>query len=165
MAKKSLYRCEWCHGDPLYQQYHDEEWGVPLHDDQTLFEFLCLEGAQAGLAWITVLKKRAAYKKLFDNFEIKKVARYSDAKLEKLLTNPAIIRNRLKTYAMRNNAQVALAVQQEFGSLNNYFWQWVDHQPRQNRWQSLKELPATSEISDALSKDLKKCKFFVSDTP
>jgi len=158
-------RCSWCIGDPLYQQYHDKEWGVPIFDDQVLFEFLLLEGAQAGLAWITVLRKREGYRKAFDQFDAGKIACYSDNKLDKLLKNPAIIRNRLKVYSARTNAQAFLKVQEEFGSFSNYIWQFVDGVPLQNTWRSLSELPATAPQSDVMSKDLKQRDFkFVGST-
>ncbi len=158
-------RCTWCGDDPLYQQYHDEEWGVPVYDDQKLFEFLILEGAQAGLAWITVLRKREGYRKAFADFDVNKVARFSDKKLDKLLLNPEIIRNRLKVYSARTNAQALIKVQKEFGSFSDYIWGFVDHQPIQNQWQSLKEIPASTDVSDQLSKDLKKRGFkFVGST-
>lgn len=158
-------RCSWCGTDPLYVDYHDREWGVPVWDDQTLFEFLILEGAQAGLSWITVLRKREAYRKLFDGFDAKKIARYRDNKLEKLLTNPAIIRNRLKVFGARKNALAFLEVQAEKGSFANYIWDFVDGTPIQNQWKSMKQVPATSPISDALSKDMKKRGFtFVGST-
>ncbi|MBT3412266.1 MAG: DNA-3-methyladenine glycosylase I [Halieaceae bacterium] len=158
-------RCTWCGTDPLYMQYHDEEWGVPVWDDQTLFEFLILEGAQAGLSWITVLKKRKAYRKLFDHFNANKVARYTDNKLEKLLLNPAIIRNRLKVFGARKNAIAFLEVQAEKGSFANYIWDFVDGTPMQNQWKSMSQVPATTDISDALSKDMKKRGFtFVGST-
>lgn len=165
MTNKILSRCGWCHGDSLYEQYHDQEWGVPLHDDQRLFEFLCLEGAQAGLAWITVLRKRTAYRELFDLFDIATVANYSDKKLEQLLSNPAIIRNRLKVYSARNNAKAVMAIQNEFGSLNEFLWRYVNHQPIQNRYARLEDVPAETELSRQLSKDLKKRGFnFVGPT-
>jgi len=158
-------RCTWCGTDPLYMQYHDDEWGVPVWDDQTLFEFLILEGAQAGLSWITVLKKREAYRKLFSNFDVQKVARYTDNKLEKHLQNPAIIRNRLKVYGARKNAIAFLEVQAEKGSFANYIWDFVDGTPIQNNWKSMAQVPATTEISDALGKDMKKRGFtFVGST-
>ena len=158
-------RCTWCGTDPLYMQYHDEEWGVPVWDDQTLFEFLILEGAQAGLSWITVLKKREAYRKLFDHFNANKVARHTDNKLEKLLLNPAIIRNRLKVFGARKNAIAFLEVQAEKGSFANYIWDFVDGTPMQNQWKSMSQVPATTDISDALSKDMKKRGFtFVGST-
>ncbi len=158
-------RCDWCGDDPLYVRYHDEEWGVPIHDDKKLFEFLILEGAQAGLAWITVLRKREGYRKLFDGFDVDKVARYTDSKLEKLLLDPRIIRNRLKVYGARKNARAFLDVQESHGSFCNYIWGFIDDSPIQNQWQSLQEVPATSPISDALSKDMKKRGFtFVGST-
>lgn len=158
-------RCGWCGSDPLYVDYHDTEWGVPVRDDQTLFEFLILEGAQAGLSWITILRKREAYRQLFDNFDAQKIARYSDKKLDKLLLNPGIIRNRLKVYGARKNARAFLDVQQQHGSFSAYIWGFVDNRPIQNGWQSMREVPATSPISDALSKDMKKRGFtFVGST-
>lgn len=158
-------RCTWCGSDPLYVQYHDEEWGVPVRDDETLFEFLILEGAQAGLSWITVLRKREAYRELFDGFDVSKIARYRDSKLDKLLLNPAIIRNRLKVYGARKNAQAFLKVQEEKGSFSDYIWDFVDGTPIQNKRKSMSEVPATSPISDALSKDMKKRGFtFVGST-
>lgn len=158
-------RCNWCGSDPLYVNYHDQEWGVPVRDDLTLFEFLILEGAQAGLAWITVLRKREGYRKAFNDFDPQKVARYTDKKLDKLLQNPAIIRNRLKVYGARTNARAFLAIQEEFSSFSDYIWDFVDGQPVQNRWKSLKQVPATSPVSDKLSKDMKKRGFtFVGST-
>lgn len=158
-------RCTWCGDDPLYVSYHDGEWGVPVRNDQTLFEFLILEGAQAGLSWITILRKREYYRALFDQFDAQKVARYSDKKLDKLLLNPQIIRNRLKVYGARKNARAFLEVQQERGSFSDYIWDFVDGQPIQNHWRSIRDVPATSTISDALSKDMKKRGFtFVGST-
>jgi DNA-3-methyladenine glycosylase I len=161
----SLKRCDWCSGDPLYQQYHDTEWGIPVTDDTTLFEFLILEGAQAGLSWLTILKKREGYRQAFANFNPTKVARFSDEKLEKLLLDPAIVRNRLKVYSARTNARLFIDIQQQAGSFSNYLWDFVDHKPIENHWHSLAELPATTEQSDAISKDLKKRGFkFVGST-
>lgn len=158
-------RCRWCGEDPLYIEYHDKEWGVPVRDDGTLFEFLLLEGAQAGLSWITILRKREGYRKLFDEFDPEKVARYTDARLEKILKNPSIIRNKLKVFGARKNARAFLAVQAEFGSFSDYIWGFVDGQPIQNRWKSMADVPATSDVSDALSKDMKKRGFtFVGST-
>ena len=158
-------RCTWCGSDPLYVQYHDNEWGVPVWDDETLFEFLILEGAQAGLSWITVLRKREAYRKLFADFDANKVARFTDARLEKLLLNPAIIRNRLKVFGARKNARAFLEVQAEKGSFANYIWDFVDGQAIQNNWKSMSQVPATSPVSDAISKDMKKRGFtFVGST-
>lgn len=164
MAKEKI-RCGWCLKDDLYKQYHDEEWGVPLHDDDKLFELLCLEGAQAGLSWYTVLSKRDNYRKAFDQFNAKKIANYDDAKAETLLQNPGIIRNRLKVYAFIQNAKAFLAVQKEFGSFDKYIWQFVGGKPILNRRATLKEVPAKTELSDAMSKDLLKRGFkFVGST-
>lgn len=148
-------RCGWCGDDELYVRYHDEEWGVPLRDDRALFEFLVLEGAQAGLAWITVLRKREGYRAAFDNFEPSKVARYSDRRLNQLLENPRIIRNRLKVFSARQNARAFLAVQEEWGSFADYIWHFVDGKPVQNRWRRMADVPATTPLSDRISKDLK----------
>ena len=158
-------RCTWCGEDPLYVSYHDDEWGVPVRDDATLFEFIILEGAQAGLSWITVLKKREAYRQAFDGFDARKVARYSDKKLDKLLLNPGIIRNRLKVYGARKNARAFLEVQAEKGSFAEYIWDFVDGTPVQNRWKTMADVPATTPVSDALSKDMKRRGFtFVGST-
>jgi len=158
-------RCEWAGSDPLYVAYHDQEWGVPLHEDRRLFEMLVLEGAQAGLAWITILRKRENYRRAFDGFDPRKIARYTDRRLEKLLGNDGIVRNRLKVAAARTNAKAFLAVQEEFGSFDRYIWQFVVGGPLQNRRRELKDLPATTPDSDAMSKDLKKRGFtFVGST-
>lgn len=158
-------RCAWCGTDTLYMDYHDREWGVPVRDDSTLFEFLLLEGAQAGLAWITVLRKREGYRALFDGFDAQKVARYTDARLERLLGDERIIRNRLKVYGARTNARAFLQVQEEFGSFSDYIWGFVDGQPIQNRRKNLRDVPATSPESDALSRDMKQRGFtFVGST-
>lgn len=158
-------RCTWCGEDPLYVAYHDEEWGVPTRDDRKLFEFIILEGAQAGLAWITVLKKREGYRDLFDNFDAQKIARYSDKKLDKILLNARIIRNRLKVYGARKNALAFLQVQEEFGCFSDYIWAFVDGKPMQTKWKSQADLPATTSISDTISKDMKKRGFtFVGST-
>jgi DNA-3-methyladenine glycosylase I len=158
-------RCGWCGTDPLYMDYHDKEWGVPRLDDASLFEMLVLEGAQAGLAWITVLRKREGYRELFDGFDANRIARYTDRKLDKLLLDPRIIRNRLKVYGTRQNARAFLAVQEEVGSFSDYIWRFVDHRPIQNNWRSLREVPATTVVSDLLSGDLKKRGFtFVGST-
>jgi DNA-3-methyladenine glycosylase I len=149
-------RCQWAGNDPLYQKYHDEEWGVPLHDDQKLFEMLILEGAQAGLSWITILRKRENYRKAFLNFDPVKVAKFDSKKIEQLIQNEGIIRNRLKINAAVTNAKFFLEVKKEFGSFDEYLWRFVDGKPVQNRRRSIKEIPARTEISDALSKDLKK---------
>ena len=160
-----ISRCGWCGNDPLYIDYHDKEWGVPVKDDATLFEFLILEGAQAGLSWITILRKRAGYSALFDNFDAQKVARYSDRKLEKILKDPAIVRNRLKVFGARKNARAFLDVQEEFGSFSDYIWGFVDGKPIQNRRKSMADVPATTPISDAISKDMKRRGFtFVGST-
>jgi DNA-3-methyladenine glycosylase I len=158
-------RCTWCTEDPLYVTYHDQEWGVPVRDDHTLFEFLILEGAQAGLSWITILRKREGYRALFDNFDVDKIARYSDKKLDKLLLDPRIIRNRLKVYGARKNARAFLEIQQSHGSFSDYIWDFVDGQPIQNQPKSMRDVPATTPISDKLSKDMKKRGFtFVGST-
>ena len=158
-------RCDWCGSDPLYVDYHDTEWGMPTRDDQALFELLLLEGAQAGLAWITILRKREGYRALFDDFDANKVARYTDRKLDKLLQDPRIVRNRLKVYGARKNARAFLAVQEQHGSFSDYIWGFVDGDPIQNNWPSLREVPANTPISDSISKDLKKRGFtFVGST-
>jgi DNA-3-methyladenine glycosylase I len=159
-------RCPWSVGvSDDYLTYHDNEWGVPARDDQTQFEFLILEGAQAGLSWSTVLHKRAGYRKAFARFDPVKVARFTDQKLQKLRANPGIIRNRLKIEATRTNARAFLEVQAEFGTFSEYIWGFVDGEPVQNRWRSQKQVPATSPVSEALSKDLKKRGFkFVGST-
>lgn len=149
-------RCDWAGSDPLYISYHDEEWGVPLHDDRKLFEMLILEGAQAGLSWITVLRKRENYRQAFANFDPVKVASYDEQKVAELLLNPGIIRNKLKVRATIKNAQVFLQIQEEFGSFDRYIWQFVGGKPINNAWKSMKEIPARSAESDAMSKDLKK---------
>jgi DNA-3-methyladenine glycosylase I len=147
-------RCGWVSNDPLYIQYHDLEWGVPVHDDRVIFEFLMLEGAQAGLSWSTILKKRQNYRQAFDHFDPEKVARYDDTKIAELLANPGIVRNRLKIQAAITNARAFLAVKDEFGSFDQYIWQFVGGQPRHNRWTFLAEIPAKTPESDRLSKDL-----------
>ena len=158
-------RCEWAGTDPLYIAYHDQEWGVPVHDDRLLFEFLILEGAQAGLSWSTILNKRENYRRAFDNFDPHKVAAYDEEKVARLLADPGIVRNRLKVRSAIRNAQAFLRLQQEFGSFDAYVWQFVGGQPRQNRWQSLAEVPAETDESRSLSKDLKKRGFnFVGPT-
>jgi DNA-3-methyladenine glycosylase I len=155
------HRCAWCGSDPLYVAYHDEEWGVPVHDEVTLFEFLTLEGAQAGLSWITILKKRENYRKAFDGFDIQKIAQDDDAKIQALLQNPGIVRNRLKVASVIKNARVVLQIQEEFGSFDAFIWRYVDGKPRQNAWKTLSEIPPHTPESDAMSKDLKKrgCSF------
>jgi DNA-3-methyladenine glycosylase I len=158
-------RCEWAGSDPLYLDYHDYEWGVPLHDDRKIFEMLMLEGVQAGLSWLTVLKKRENYRKAFDNFDPRKVAQYDGKKIQELLANEGIIRNKLKIRSAIQNARAFLAVQREFGSFDAYIWQFVGGDPMQNSWKSLSELPAQTPESEAMSNDLKKRGFnFVGPT-
>lgn len=158
-------RCGWCGTDPLYIAYHDKEWGVPVHDDRTLFEFLVLEGAQAGLSWITILRKREAYREAFDEFDPEKVARYDRRKLERLLQNPGIVRNRLKIESAVKNARAFLKVQEEFDGFARYQWGFVGGKPLTNRREALSQIPARTEVSDAFSKDLKKRGFnFVGST-
>ncbi|MEM8659879.1 MAG: DNA-3-methyladenine glycosylase I [Pseudomonadota bacterium] len=158
-------RCRWCGDDPLYVAYHDSEWGVPSYDDRHLFEMLILEGAQAGLSWITVLRKREGYRQLFDGFDAQRIARYTDGKLEKILKDERIIRNRLKVFGARKNARAFLKTQEEVGSFSDYLWKYVDFKPIQNNFKRFEDVPATSDISDALSKDLKKRGFtFVGST-
>ena len=158
-------RCQWAGTDPLYRAYHDEEWGVPVHDDRKLFEMLILEGAQAGLAWITILRKRENYREAFDGFDPEKIARYTDKRLAKLLSDEGIVRNRLKVAAVRTNARAFLAVQREFGSFDKYIWQFVGGRQVQNSRRALKDLPALTVESDEMSKDLKKRGFkFVGST-
>jgi DNA-3-methyladenine glycosylase I len=158
-------RCAWCGDQLLYKSYHDNEWGVPVHDDRLLFEFLILEGAQAGLNWLTILKKREGYRKAFDRFDIQKVAAYTPKDIERLLNDPGIVRNRLKIRAAVKNAQGALAIIEEFGSLDAFFWRYVDGTPIQNGWRTIDEVPANTDRSDAMGKDLKKRGFsFVGST-
>ncbi len=158
-------RCEWGTSSPLYIEYHDTEWGVPVHDERKLFEFLILEGAQAGLSWSTILNKRQAYMQAFDNFEPAKVASYDDAKVLQLLANPGIVRNRLKIQAAIQNARSYIAVQNQYGSFDTYIWQFVDGKSILNSWKSLQEIPAATKESDAMSKELKKRGFtFVGST-
>ncbi len=162
---QNITRCNWATNDPLYIKYHDEEWGAPVHDDRLLFEFLILEGAQAGLSWITILKKRENYRKAFDNFNAKKIAIYDGKKIESLLSNEGIIRNKLKINAAVQNAKAYLDVQKEFGDFDKYIWQFIGGQPKKNSPQSLKEIPAKTRESDAMSIDLKKRGFkFVGST-
>ncbi|HEY5746792.1 MAG TPA: DNA-3-methyladenine glycosylase I [Chryseolinea sp.] len=165
MAPQEKIRCPWSLGFDQYIEYHDKEWGVPVHDDNVHFEFLILEGAQAGLSWSTILKKREGYRKAFANFDPKKVARFTEAKLEKLLLDPSIVRNRLKVYAAVNNAKRFLEVQKEFGTFDKYIWEFVGGKPIVNKLKTLKEIQPTSPESDALSKDLIKRGFkFVGST-
>lgn len=149
-------RCSWCGDDPLYRRYHDNEWGVPLHDDRALFEFLVLEGAQAGLSWITILRKRENYRAAFDNFDVARIARYNASKIESLLQDPGIVRNRLKVNAAVTNAQKFLEVQDEFGSFDAFIWRFVDSKPKQNAWRSLTDIPSSTPESDAMSRELKR---------
>lgn len=151
-----LIRCGWCEKDDLYRKYHDEEWGKPVYDDETIFQFLVLESFQAGLSWYTILKKRENFKRAFDDFNYDIIATYSEDKVEDLMNNAGIIRNRLKILATINNAQRFQEVQKEFGSFSKYIWSFVDGKPIVNHPKNLSEVPATTEISDALSKDLKK---------
>jgi DNA-3-methyladenine glycosylase I len=158
-------RCRWCGTDPLYVRYHDEEWGVPVHDDRRHFEFLILEGAQAGLSWSTILKKREHYRKAFAGFDPSRVARYGRRDVARLMKNPGIVRNRLKIESAAKNARAFLAVQEEFGSFDRYVWPFVGGRPIQNRRRHMREVPATTPESDALSRDLKKRGFtFVGST-
>lgn len=159
------HRCGWCVGDDLYESYHDKEWGVPVKDDDTLFEFLILETFQAGLSWITVLKKRDNFREAFDYFDYKKIAKYDEKKIESLLQNEGIIRNKLKVRATISNAVAFMKVQEEFGSFSSYIWGFVDGQPIKNKFKNYKEAPANTALSDTLSKDLKKRGFkFVGST-
>ena len=163
MAEK--IRCKWCVGIPIYEQYHDEEWGVPVFEDQKLFEFLILETFQAGLSWITVLKKRESFRRAFDDFDYKKVALYSEEKVQELLQDVGIIRNQLKIRAAISNALAFMEIQNEFGSFSKYSWQFVDGKPIINNIKSVSEIQATTPLSDAISKDLKKRGFkFVGST-
>lgn len=158
-------RCPWSTSDPLYLQYHDTEWGVPVHDDRTLFEMLLLEGAQAGLSWITILKKRDNYRKAFDGFNPEAIARYDRRKVKQLLSDEGIVRNRLKIEGTIRNAQAFIEVQQEFGSFDRYIWRFVDGRPIVNSWKLPKDIPAKTPVSDAMSRDLKKRGFsFVGST-
>ena len=163
-GSQDFKRCAWAKGD-IYIAYHDREWGVPVHDDRLLFEFLILEGAQAGLSWITILKKRDNYRRAFDNFDARKIARYNSRKIEKLLVDPGIVRNRLKITSAVGNAKALLSVQKEFGSFEDYIWRFTDGKPIRNHWNSLKEIPARTPASDAMSRDLIKRGFkFVGST-
>ena len=159
------HRCGWCVGDPLYEEYHDTEWGVPVRDDDTLFEFLTLETFQAGLSWITILRKRENFRKAFDNFDYQKIADYDEKKFNELVENEGIIRNKLKIKATISNAQAFMKVQKDFGSFSDYIWGFVNDQPIKNQWRSYKDVPANTAISDGISKDLKKRGFkFVGST-
>lgn len=161
----NLRRCSWAGSDHLCCKYHDEEWGIPVHDDRKLFEMLILEGAQAGLSWITILRKRENYSKAFDNFNPNLVSRYDSKKVKELLKNDGIVRNRLKIESAIQNAKIFLEVKKSFGSFDNYIWQFVDYKPVKNNYRSLKEIPAKTEASDRMSRDLKKRGFkFVGST-
>ena len=165
MSRETKRRCDWATSDPLSIRYHDKEWGVPLHDDRRLFEFLILEGAQAGLSWITILRKRDEYRKAFANFDPRKVAKFGDPQITKLLHNPGIVRNRLKIAAAIDNAKAFLAVQQEFGTFDRFVWSFTNGKVVQNRWRRLAELPAQTPKSQALSRELKRRGFrFVGPT-
>ena len=158
-------RCPCCGSDPLYVRYHDNEWGVPLHDERALFEFLILEGAQAGLSWLTILKKRENYRRAFDDFDVEKIARYGEADVARLLADAGIVRNRLKVAAAIANAQATLKVREQFGGLDAYFWRYVDGQPIQNQWAEMRQVPAKTALSDTISRDLKQRGFkFVGST-
>ncbi len=158
-------RCAWCEKDDLYRKYHDEEWGIPVYDDAKLFEFLILETFQAGLSWYTILKRREAFRAAFDHFDYKKIATYSEDKIQELMQDEGIIRNKLKVNSAVTNAQAFIKVQKEFGSFSNYIWKFVNGLPIDNRRKSLSEIPATTPLSDAISKDLKKRGFkFVGST-
>ena len=158
-------RCRWCNDDPVYVSYHDEEWGVPIHDDRLLFEFLILEGAQAGLSWLTILKKRENYRKAFDHFDVKRVARYGQADMDRLLHDAGIVRNRLKIEAAIKNARGVLAIQKEFGTFDAYVWGYVQGVPLQNCWKQMGDIPTKTAVSDLMSRDLKKRGFnFVGTT-
>ncbi len=159
------HRCGWCGDDPAYVAYHDDEWGVPVHDDRRLFEMLILEGAQAGLSWLTILKKRANYRLAFDGFDPVKVAAYGPREVQRLLADPGIVRNRLKIAATIQNARGVLALQKQHGSLDTFLWRYVGGTPHQNAWQGMGQIPARTEQSDAMSKDLKRLGFnFVGST-
>jgi DNA-3-methyladenine glycosylase I len=158
-------RCAWCLGSQVYVRYHDEEWGVPVHDDRTLFEFLILEGAQAGLSWSTILNKRAHYRRAFDGFDAERIARYGPRKRAALLADPGIVRNRLKIEAAIANARAALAVRERHGSLDAYLWRFVDGRPIRNRWRRVTQVPARTAVSDSMSNDLRSAGFrFVGST-
>lgn len=165
MPARAINRCSWCNSSEQYQQYHDREWGVPAHDDRVLFEFLILEGAQAGLSWSTILNKREGYRKLFANFDPIAVAGFSQSHIAKLMLDPAIVRNRAKLNSAVGNAQAFLQLQSEYGSFEAYIWQFVEGRPLQNHWREMAEVPTTSMQSDAMSKDLKQRGFkFVGST-
>jgi DNA-3-methyladenine glycosylase I len=165
LRSDSIQRCDWVGSDPLYRAYHDREWGVPVHDDRLLFEFLILEGAQAGLSWITILKRRDAYRAAFAGFDPEAVAGFNGAKVAELLSNPGIVRNRLKVESAITNARSFLKVREEFGTFDAYQWRFVGGRPIRNAWRSMKEVPARTPVSDAMSRDLKRRGFrFVGST-
>jgi len=161
----TMNRCSWCGDDPLYVSYHDKEWGVPVRDDRALFEFLILEGAQAGLAWITILRKREGYRAAFEGFDPGRVARFDDERVKNLLKDPGIVRNRLKVASAVTNARAFLEVQEEYGTFAAYIWSYTDGLPIQNEWRSLDQIPATTPLAETISRDLKKRGFrFVGPT-
>ncbi|MCP4980700.1 MAG: DNA-3-methyladenine glycosylase I [Gammaproteobacteria bacterium] len=165
MGQSEIKRCWWCGDDELYQQYHDFEWGVPVHDDRLLFEFICLEGAQAGLSWITILRKREHYRRVFDNFDAEKIARYKDAKIAELLQDAGIVRNKLKVNGFVKNARAFLELREQGKSFDEYLWGFVDGKTVQNHCKRMDQVPANTEISDAMSKDLKRRGFtFIGST-
>ena len=165
MRRAMQKRCSWGDSDPLYMKYHDEEWGVPVHDDRKLFEMICLEGAQAGLSWITILRKRENYRKAFDRFDAKKISKYDLRKTKSLLADAGIVRNKLKVEAFKTNAKLFLEIQKKTGSFDAYIWEFVGGKPMVNRRKSMKDVPASTAESDAMSKDLKKRGFkFVGST-
>lgn len=165
MTSQSVTRCAWVGDDPLYQAYHDQEWGTPCRDDRTLFEFLILEGAQAGLSWITVLRKREHYRKVFNQFDPDKIARYGQQKIDRLLADPGIIRNRLKVMSTINNARLFLDIKEEYGSFSDFIWDFVDGTPMINHWPSTDQVPASTALSDRISRELKRRGFkFVGST-
>ena len=162
---ESIVRCPWCGSDPLYRAYHDHEWGVPLHDEQRLFEMLTLEGAQAGLSWLTILRKREGYRKAFAGFDPQLVAGFGDADVARLLADPGIVRNRLKIASTISNARAVLEVQARYGSLDAFLWSFVDGVPIRNKWRSMAEIPASTPLSDVMSRELKRHGFrFVGST-
>lgn len=164
-GKENRIRCDWAMGSDIYKDYHDKEWGAPLHGDRKLFEFLVLEGFQAGLSWITILKKREAFRKAFDNFDIQKVANYNEKKFEELKQNKDIVRNKLKIKSAITNAQLVLEIQKEIGSFDEYIWQFTEQKTIKNKWKSVEEVPAHTELSDMMSKTMKKKGFkFVGTT-
>ncbi len=165
VAQEDKKRCPWCLSDPLYIEYHDREWGVPLHNDSKLFEFLLLEGVQAGLNWLLVLKKRENYRRAYDGFDFSKIARYSEKKIASLLADPGLIRNRAKIAASVSNARAFLRIREEFGTFNRYIWSFMDWKPQHNNWRTDGQIPPRTALSDAISADLKKRGFkFVGST-